>query len=176
MLTLPAPFVAETTRRDTTPGYLVEIAFATPWRAATRGRRSFNGHVWQDAPRLAVSGLIWEGRAVQAGTVEIGNADGAFGLLCLAEPPSERACNIWLHYSDADPLLTVHVRHVFEGVIDACRIAADRVTLTLKSSGMQRAWSPRRFVSRASGFNHLVPEGTLFQIGDETFRLDRGQE
>jgi hypothetical protein len=175
MLTLPSSLAANVAKRDTRPGYLVEINFSSPWRRSTLGERQWNGLTWAEE-HVEVSGLVWEGRAGQEGSLSIRNSGFAFGQQCLAEPPSERSCNVWLAYGWNGAIPVGEVRHVFSGVVNTCQIRADRVTLTLKSDGLQRGWSPRRFITQSTGFTQLIAGGSLFVVGNETFRIDRGQE
>jgi len=172
MITLTAATEAETQKSITTPAYFVQIDFSSVIRLSSRGDQSWNGEAWAGGRLGKISGLSWDGKGTQSGSMEIINTDLAYSSLVLNEGVADRTVKIWKFYGDtpatADPVA------VFDGVADEADIDADRVRILLSSSKTKTLHAPRRFIGAATGFNHLAPAGTRISWGGQVFVLERG--
>lgn len=170
MRTLSANTQSEVSQPVTQPGYLVEIFFSVANRLSTRGDITWNGYTWVSSD-VRITGLSWDGSADQKGTLQLGNTDNAFGSLVLNEGVADRAINIYQFYGAApaagDPVF------VFSGVGDAAEIYPDKVSITLTSAASKTLASPRNFITKANGFNHLPAAGVHIPWNGEMYRLER---
>lgn len=169
MRTLSGALTTELGLTITRPGYLVEIVFATSTlRLSTLGTLSYGGYTWT-ASDIKVSGLSRNEQGGQAGSLSIGNADLAIGALVLTDGVADRSIRIWSVWVGApsDAMLE------FDGIGDDADIGDLRVNIKLANDHRRYAYSPRRFISPATGFNVLLPEGTKISIGGQTLVLER---
>ncbi len=171
MRTLSSAINTATAGTVTTPGYLVEIDFGTVLRLSSRGDQSWNGYTWTGGRIGKISGLQWDGKGQQAGSIDLINSDLAMGALVLNEGVADRSVKIWKFYADSpatgDPVA------VFDGVADAADIGPDKVSLALLSQNGRTLSAPRRFIGPGIGFNHLAPAGTKITWGGQTYELTR---
>jgi hypothetical protein len=170
--TVSANVQTEIVKTITRPGYLVEIAFSTPFRISTRGDVNWNGGVfitWGaqvdmefDASRSAVGG-----------TLTLQNTENALGTLVLLEGVADRPIRIWSFYGETPGLHDV-VPQLF-GVGDSASINPSKgtVTISVMQSGGSTLFAPRAYITREAGYNFLPAAGTLINWGGEQFRLER---
>ena len=148
----------------TKPGWLVELAWATPVRLSSRGSVSWAGYAWVPDTIAGVS--IGEG-----GYVELANGDLAYSALVMNEGVADVPCRIWKFYGDApgaeDPVL------VFDGVLDRAEINHSAVKITLAQEASRTKMAPRQRIDSSGGFNHLRPAGTRISWGGQVYVLER---
>lgn len=169
MKTLSAPLLAELGLSVTRPGYLVFIDFTSQVRLSTFGDVSWNGYAWTGSD-VVVRSLSADIDGAQSATIELGNADLAWSALILSEGVARRAVRIWSAYAGA--LGTADVVQVFDGVGAKPTISPGKAVIATATPGEARS-SPRKFISAATGFQHLQPAGTRIPFNGETFVLDR---
>lgn len=166
MKTLTLATQGATEQPITTPGFLVEIAWPTIVRLSSRAAVSWGGQAW-------LSGRLGKVQAKDGGTLELMNGDNAYSALVLNDGAADIGVRVWTFYTDTpaedDPVL------VFQGVADGADLAQDRVRLTLAAENARTLFSPRRFINRAAGFNHLRPAGTKITWGGQTITLERSR-
>jgi hypothetical protein len=171
MRTLTTATATATASTVTTPAYLVEISFSTVLRLSTRGDQSWSGYTWTGGRLGKVSGLSWDGKGTQTGSLDIINTDLAYSALVLNEGVADRPVKIWKFYGDnpgaLDPVA------VFDGVSDEADIGPDAVRITLVSSKTTALYAPRRFIGPGIGLNHLRPAGSRDTWGGQTYILER---
>ena len=169
MRTLSGTLATELGLTVTRPGYLVEIVFATSTlRLSTLGDLSYGGFTWV-AGDIKVSGMARAERGGQAGSLSIGNADLAIGALVLADGVADRSIRIWSVWAGAPSDAVLE----FDGIGDSADISGLRVNIRLVSDHRRYAYSPRRFISPATGFNVLLPAGSKISLGGQTIVLER---
>lgn len=172
MKTLTAATLAEMGLTVTRPGYLVQMGFSVTLYLSTMGDISWDGYAWSAAD-VRVQGIKLDGSSASAAAVQLGNSDGAYGALVLAEGARNKAVKIWACYAGAtasgDPSL------VFEGVADTAGFDADggAVTISLVDQSSSTLESPRVVIGPSSGFNFLQPAGKTITFNGETFVLER---
>lgn len=169
--TLTAALLSELGNAVTTPGYLVEIQFSTPVRLSTRGTLPWNGNTWISRA-VEVGGL---GYAVdspaQSGSLKIGDSDMAMTALVLAQGIASRTINVWKFYGStpaaADPV------QIFAGAGDAAQMdpGSGVVTISLVQRGARELYAPRRFMTKANGFNYMPVPGMKIEFNGEGFTL-----
>ncbi|MDD5385345.1 MAG: hypothetical protein PHG89_10760 [Gallionella sp.] len=169
--TLTTATSAATAQTVTTPAFLVEIDFSTVIRLSTRNDQTWNSLTWTGGRIGKISGLQWDGKGQQTGTIEIINSDLAYSALVLNEGVADRPVKIWKFYGDNPALLDPVA--VFDGVADEADIGPDAVRITLVSSKTSALYAPRRFIGPAIGFNHLRPAGSRDTWGGQTYILER---
>lgn len=169
MRTLSGTLATELGLTVTRPGYLVEIVFATSTlRLSTLGTLSYGGYMWS-ASDIKVSGMARNERGGQAGSLSIGNADLAIGALILNDGIADRSIRIWSVWAGAPSEAALE----FDGIGDAADISGLRVNIRLASDHRRYAYSPRRFIGPATGFQVLLPAGAKISIGGQTIVLER---
>ncbi len=159
---------AKIAEHHTKPGFLVQITFASQIvRLSSAAEQNWNAAIWVKAG-LDVSGVDAAGRQ---GTVKLWDYDASFRTMVLTDGVADRRISIWKFYEGAvdagDPVL------IFDGVGDRCEIREGKVTVTLAKSGSGVMLTPRRRIGPASGFNFLLPTGTLIPWGDRVLKLER---
>jgi hypothetical protein len=162
---LSPALLAATSALFTTPGYLVEIVWSsTVSRFSSRADQTFGGYLWLGG-RLGKVRLDENGGG---GSVELMNGDLLASALALNESAG-RPCRVWKFYTD-NPAGGDAVQ-VFDGVTDEMDFSNyDRARIALVDEPLARA----RTISPATGFNHLMPEGSTLTWGGQTIRLERG--
>ncbi|HRZ02389.1 MAG TPA: hypothetical protein P5024_12590 [Burkholderiaceae bacterium] len=150
------------------PAFLVEIGFATPWRASTYATVSFNALQWTAAD-VRLQALAFDvGRA--RGTIVVGNHDGAMAALVLAEGISDKVIKIWGY--DAAATATADFVQLGEARGGAAQITPTAVAIGLRGPG-EYLTCPRTLVGPAAGVNTLLPAGVVLRIADNEYRLER---
>ena len=162
--TLSTTLQAETAKRVTTPGYLVQIGFSTILYYSTRGTQTWNGLTW-------TGGRLGKVQVGGSGTVELINTDLLIGALVLNEGIADRPIRVWAFYGD-NPGIN-DVSEVFAGVGDSCEVGDDRVRIKLVTENRNTMSSPRRFINAAAGFNRLLPAKSRVTWGEETYVIER---
>lgn len=168
MRTLNGTLITELGLTITRPGYLVEIGFSTTLRLSTLGDISYNGYTWVSSD-IKVSGLKRDERGNQAGSLSIGNADLAFGALLLNEGIADKSVKVWSVWAGAPSYAQLE----FDGIGDDADMVGLRVSVKLATDARRYAYSPRRFIAPATGFNVLLPAGTKMAIGGTSIVLER---
>ena len=155
----------------TSPGYLVSIDFDDPLYLSTRGDILWNSQTWHSY-NIRLSGLnVSSTSAAMTGTMTIADPDFSFTTLTLESGIADRAINIYTFYGDApgddDPVL------IFEGVGDSASFSPStaQISITLILSSSQKMMCPRRYISKALGFNFLPPTGSIITWNNEQFVL-----
>lgn len=171
MRTLSSGAATEIAKPVTTPGYFVEILFASPLRLSSRETLSWSGNSWVSWD-LDVTGLSAEADvSTQSGQIVLGDTDNTLAALILAQGIADRAINVWKFYGSApgptDPVA------MFAGVGDEARFDPDagRVTVTLAQQGGVTLFSPRRYITKAEGFSVVPAAGAILTWNGETIRL-----
>lgn len=172
MRTLSTPTNNATQLTITTPAFFVELGFSTILHLSTRGDHSWGGYAWTGGRLGRVSGLQWDGKGQQSGSIDLINTDLAYSALVLNEGVADRAVRIWKFYGDNPD--TLDPVAVFDGVADTADIGADAVRITLLGENTRTLYSPRRFIGPGTGFNHLTPAGRKITWGGQTIELKRG--
>src|SRR5574343_79503 len=122
--TLTAALTTEIGRDVTSPGYLVELGFATPVRLSSRGTMTWYGNTWTTWD-VRVRGLAVESNGSTAsGSLTLWNGDYTISALVLGEGVANRAVSIWKFYGDS-ALTTSDPVSVFVGVADDATIDPD---------------------------------------------------
>lgn len=169
---LSSPTATATAQTITRPGYLVQLGFSTVLRYSSRGDVTWNSLNWT-ANNVKVGQLQEKPNGDAALALSVGNADLAFGAVCLNEDPQEKSVEIWEFYEGAvavgDPV------QIFGGVIDSCEIGEGDVKLTLSTLNMGTLFIPRKRITRASGFNRLMPAGRVIQFGGIRLEITKAQ-
>lgn len=100
--------------------------------------------------------------------MSLGNLDNAFGAMLLNESIADAEVEIYAVYAGApnDAVLE------FSGVGDSCEVG-DRVVINLIGQSTQKNFSPRRRISQVTGFNTVLPAGTVISIGGNNYTLER---
>lgn len=170
---LTAAVQTELANAATTPAYFVEILFSTPLRLSSRETLTWSGNSWL-AWDVRVAGLNADAASSTVdGRLTLGDADNTLAALVLGEGIADRVINVWKFYGSvpaaADPV------QVFAGVGDEADINPDdgQVTIGLVQRGGTTLYSPRRYITRAEGFNFLPATGSLLSWNGETIRLTR---
>lgn len=155
----------------TQPGHLVQLGFTPTLRYSSRGDVTWNSLAWQNN-NLAVGALQELPNGGTSLTITIGNSDGAFGVVCLGQAPQELAVSVWAFYEGAvalaDPV------PIFAGVIDSCDITEAAVTLQLSDVNTNTLFIPRQRITRATGFNRLIPAGRVIQFNGDRLEIVKG--
>ena len=171
--TLSSPTAAEVAKVITQPGYLMLLNFAVAgiFRFSSRGDVTWAGFPWINQ-NLKVGAIQEQANGNTSVSVSIGNADLAFGAVCLGENPQEQAVAIWEFYEGAiatdDPVLR------FGGVIDSVDIGGDLVQLVLSANNNNTMVIPRKRITRDSGFNRLMPAGRVIPFNGVNYTLTSG--
>jgi hypothetical protein len=169
--TLSTATATATAQTVTQPGYLLQVGLSFLVRYSSRGDVHWNSVDWI-AANLRVGELQEKSDGSVALTVSVGNTDLAFGALCLAEAPQEKAVSVWAFYEGAigasDPI------QIFGGVIEECEITESMVTLRLSSNNQNTLFIPRRRITRDTGFTRLIPGGRVIEFDGVRYEITRG--
>jgi hypothetical protein len=150
------------------PAIFVQAGFATVRRWSSFATTTWNGQTWT-AEDVSVQDLQIDALRVR-GTLLIGNADDAAGLLVLSENPADVPITIWGY--DAAATATADVVHLCDAVGAGARIDGRGVSINLRAPG-EFTIAPRQFVGPPTGFNALLPAGTVLTINGIDYRLER---
>lgn len=154
------------------PAWLVEITMtAVTLRLSSFGTLTWDGFTWTaddvDVSDLKVGALEVSGRLV------LGNIDDTYGAVFLNESPSDRPVRIWGYDAGAtatgDPVLLVP-----DAVGGGAQFGTPEVSIGLRDR-TEFLVGPRAIVSRAHGFNTLLPAGRTLVINGVSFKLERSR-
>lgn len=167
MRVITPALTAELNLTVTRPGYLIYLGLSTPQRLSTLGSVVWNSQTWA-ANDAKVSGLSQASTAGRSAQVSLGNLDNVFGAMLLNESIADAEVEIYAVYAGApnDAVLE------FSGVGDSCEVG-DRVVINLIGQSTQKNFSPRRRISHVTGFNTVLPAGTVISIGGNNYTLER---
>lgn len=169
MRTLNAALLTELGKTITKPGYLIEIGFSTELRLSTLGTLAFNSFTWT-ATDVLVQGITTDEKGNQSGSLVFNNTLNDLTAVVFNEGVADRPVKIWACYADA-PSVSVQV---FDGVGDDVDIDnRGKLSLRLATSSSRTAFWPRRRINAASGFLHLLPDGTAVTMAGQTVTLER---
>ena len=154
------------------PGYVVEIAFATPLRLSSRGTLVWSGNTWTTWD-MRVQGLATEAQgSASGGSLVLGNADYTISALVLGEGVANRAVSVWKFYGDTTPAAGDPVK-IFAGVADDAAIDPNNGTVTLKlvQTNAQALFAPRFYITPEMGFSFLPAPGSVIDWDGERYVL-----
>lgn len=164
MRTVDSAFTAALGLTVTAPGYLIQIDFPNAVRISTVGDVNVMGEDWTGYD-VRLRGRS-SGIGGNAGpTIEISNADLAWGTLALGYGVARRRVRVWALYDGK-------AESDFDGICSRSSVTHKTVTIETAAPGESRS-SPRKFINSASGFQHLQPAGTRIPFNGETFVLER---
>jgi hypothetical protein len=172
--TLSTSTAAETVKRITTPGYLIEILFAVPVRFSTRGTQVWRGNTWTQRD-VKIQGLgIDASQSNQSGRLIFDDTDNAITALIDNEGIADRAINAWQFWgaalADADPV------QIFGGVGDATDWPDEKsVVVSVEQGGASSLYSPRAYITAELGFSALPAPGQIINWNGENFELVAGE-
>lgn len=174
--TVTAALTTEIGKSVVSPGYLIEIGFASPLRLSTRATIAWSGNTWTtwDA---RVQGLSTEGSgSTSGGSLTLWNGDYTISALVLGEGVANRSVKCWKFYGDS-ALTTSDPVQIFVGVVDDAEIDPTRgtVTLQLVQTNAAALFAPRFYVTPENGFNYLPAPGTVIDWDGERYVLDPEQ-
>jgi hypothetical protein len=150
------------------PAIFVQAGFSTVRRWSSFATATWNGQTWTRED-VTVKDLEIDALMVR-GALVIGNADDAAGNLVLSENPADIPITIWGY--DAAATATADVVHLCDAVGAGARIDGRFVSINLRSPS-EFTLAPRQFVGPATGFNTLLPAGTVLSINGISYRLER---
>lgn len=149
------------------PALLVELGFSPIKRWSSYADVTWNGQTWTKED-VAVEGLQVDALTL-AGTLRLGNGDGAAAALVLGQGVQDRTVRLWGY--DAGATATGDVVWLADGVCAAAQVALDAVRITLRHPA-EYTLAPRTFVSTAN-FSPLLPAGTVVKINGQALTLAR---
>jgi hypothetical protein len=150
------------------PALLVEVAYASTVRWSSFGTIGWNGSTW-DKEDVRVDGLSV--RALDlAGTLIVGNADGAAGAQALAEGLTDRSIRLWGY--DAAATSLGDVVWLADAIAGAVEITPLELRVTLRHPCASLV-APRTYVNPAAGFATLMPAGAVLRINGVDIQIER---
>jgi hypothetical protein len=170
--TVTAALTTEVGKDVTSPGYFVEVGFATPLRLSSRGTMSWSGNTWTTWD-VRVRGLSTEsGGSTAGGSIVLANGDYTISALVLNEGVANRAVKVWQYYGDSALTASDPVQ-VFVGVADDATIdpTSGTVTLQLVQTNAAALFAPRFYVTPETGFSFLPAPGTVVDWDGERYVL-----
>lgn len=171
MKTLSTNLQTEVDKQRTTPAFLVEILFDPPVRLSSRGAQSILGSDWTqwDVRPTGIGQDASSGAA--SPRLQLGNTDLSISTIILLQGIAGREVSVWQFYgTPTDP---EDVVLIFNGVAGECVINADRsVNFSLKREEQSVLFTPRNYITRKEGFDHLIAPGTLIPFAGESYRLE----
>lgn len=173
MLTVSTPTANAIAARNTRPGYLVEIRWATVSRLTTGDDLLWNGYVWV-AAEIDVQNLRWSQQGLVSATVKLGNALQQWSALALNEGVAKVPVKIWAFDQSAtatgDPVLRL------DGEGGALiSVDDDAIVFGVASKKARSLKSPRFRIISANGFSQLPVAGATFRWGNERYVLRQGR-
>jgi hypothetical protein len=155
----------------TQPGLLVQIGFQPTLHLTSRAMASWHGANWLPW-QMKLSGLGADGSSsTQQGSLTLGNTRLEIGVLILEQGIADRPINIWSFYGDVpvDP----DVVQIFGGVGDNSSIdpTSGLCQITLRPESGVTLYSPRQYMTKEQGWNHLPAPGSAITWGRTTITL-----
>lgn len=150
------------------PAVLVEVGFSPALRLSSGPSIPWGGHTWAAAD-VQVEGLRVEPFRI-AGTLVLGNADGAAGALCVSQGVQDIAIRIWAF--DAAATASADVVWICDAQGSAARVDVPDVRIALRHR-CELITTPRTVVGPAAGFAQRLPAGAVLRINGIDYRLER---
>jgi len=169
---LSAAFTTALSAQVTVPGYLIEIAFATPFRLCTRATITWNGLTWSRWG-AELKGFVTDGaQSAISGSLILENTDNTLGILILAEGVAERSIKIWQIYGETPGLIDAFF--LLQGVGDGANIDINKglVEISIMQAGGVTLFTPRLYITRENGFQAIPANGTVIQWAGESYVLE----
>lgn len=163
---ISSALATELAKTITSVGYLVELGLTTPMRMSNIGAVTWNSLSWADQD-FAVEGLVFDADVPLTGQLSIQNLDGAIASTLLAPAEKMYDTTVTIYQFARGALAAGDVPKVAVMAIASLEVALERVTLALVEAKSATAFSPRRRVTAAFGFNFATAPGTTFQWGNE---------
>jgi hypothetical protein len=152
------------------PAVLVQMDFTLTRRWSSFQTITWSGQTWTKQA-LHVDGLQVQPLLVR-GTLVLANTDGTLSNLVLSEGVQDRVVRIWGY--DAGATAAPDVVWLADAVGASAEISPSsgevRISLRHRAELVQ---SPRVYVTRAAGFEQLLPAGTAMRINGIDFILER---
>ena len=165
-------FSAELSRKITRPFKLIYIGFSTPLYISTGGTVSFDGQTWTKGT-ASVDSIDQGDAAMTNGSITLLNSDNSISAFVLSEGARDKACKIYEAYLDTSGLLAGTPELVFSGVMDGVNITPEHVRINIQSYSEAIVKAPRYFCGPPL-MNHVPPDGTIVQWGNDKYTLERG--
>lgn len=170
MRTISTPTSDASLALVTQPGVLVEIGFATPLRLSSRGTVEVLGNTWT-AWSVRVSGLSFDpAKPAAGGSIVLGDHDQSISALVLGEGVAGLPVRVWRYFAEAidaaDPVM------VFSGLAGRSSGGADRsVSIALVARENTTRYSPRRYMTRETGFSAIPAAGKKLTFNGQLYEL-----
>jgi hypothetical protein len=151
---------------------LVEIGFSTPLRITDYGANiTWNGYTWI-AQDVKVTGLTQHKGGVSVGSIEIQNMDDTLSALLLIEGARDKTVKVYEGYYDSAGNLVGMVNIFTNGRTNGAKLTEKAAVLEIaEERASQLGRAPRRWMNTATGFNHLLPDGTKITWKGEDFEV-----
>jgi HAMP domain-containing protein len=154
------------------PAWLIEMSLASSTvRLSSYDTVTWSGNDWTGTD-VRVEGFV-PGALTVRGSLVFGNADDTYGALFLLNNPTDRRIRLW-RYDAAMDLATSAPKLKADAVGAAVQIGEKEVQVGLRDACEYRL-GPRAVVSKAYGFNTLIPAGRTLVINNISFVLERGR-
>jgi hypothetical protein len=155
---------------------LIQIGFSTPLRITDYGATViWNGHDWL-AQDVKVSGLIQHKGGVSVGSIEIQNMDSTIAALLLIEGARDKVVKIWQGYNDTAGNFVGLVNLATNARTNGARLTEKSAVIDIaEERAAQLGRAPRRWMNKATGFNHLLPDYTIIKWKGEEFEVSSRQ-
>lgn len=165
---ISAPATAALVGDVTTPGYLVEIGFSSPYRASSRGTVTWNGGIYIAA---GFSAQISPGDT----SVRFFDADLTLTTIVLTDGIENRTVRVWGFSAEAPGYADVWP--LFDGRGVSADGNSSNVALTIKAAGVFREspYIPRLYITKEAGFNWIPAAGKVVNFGGERFVLEEAR-
>lgn len=152
------------------PALLVEIGYSPVVRLTTYTDITWDSRSWVVGP-MRIDGLQ-VGPFNVAGTLVLGNADGAAGSMLLAQGIKDRAIRVYGY--DAAAVGEPDVVWLADAAGSGAQIGTRDVRIQLghRSEG---SYAPRARVGAATGITQLLAAGTVLRINGIDLTLERSQ-
>ena len=167
---LTAGIAGQLTAQGAYPGYLIELTFTTGevQRYTTLDVGfTYGGYTW-NAADVQVSKLEWDGGIARPAALQFGDASLAMWSLVLNLVLPDAKVRIWQIYAaasgEAEPVWSGRV-----GQISRSGLAVD-IEL---NNGSAYVTAPRQRVQYVVNPAFLLPGGTILQVGNQRWTLDR---
>lgn len=167
MRNLPSDFDTETSKKVTTPVYLIEIYYAGvdyTLRTSTRQEITLDGFVFkQNSPHLSIVSMTSSTVTLQIVTP---SATDFYNTLNSSPNTGENKVKIWAYYGTASEISLFDAVQVFNGYIDEVPVISKKlIKYNCLSGSIEVMWTPRILIGPPL-CNHIPADGTV--IGNIT--------
>lgn len=168
--TVSGPTTTASGQLVTRPGYLVEIGFDPFLLLSSRGSVTAMSNYWTGWD-VRISGLANDAdRPAGGGSMTLGDADQSISAMVLSQGLAGREVTIWRYFAgavaDADPVV------VFNGIAGRVSGGMSReITVALVARESSTLFSPRRYMTKETGFSALPAAGQVFVFNNEKYVL-----